>query len=197
MSAMSLSTIRQSLGRYDFSGLGIPALVLVIMAMLVVPLPPLLLDVLFTFNILVGLVVIMIAINTRKPLEFSSFPSVLLFATMMRLALNVASTRVILVHGHEGHDAAGKVIASVCHGPWVLISAGIVRGRRLTCYPGCADDLINAGALYEAAPVVVGFAVHVASYPPSGGIRYHLTPAAAPDPSPPSPPWPARRSPAR
>lgn len=52
-------------------------------------------------------------------------------------------------------DAAGKVISSVCHGPWVLISAGIVRGRRLTCYPGCADDLINAGALYEAAPVVV------------------------------------------
>jgi len=97
MSAMSLSTIRQSLGRYDFSGLGIPALVLVIMAMLVVPLPPLLLDVLFTFNILVGLVVIMIAINTRKPLEFSSFPSVLLFATMLRLALNVASTRVVLV----------------------------------------------------------------------------------------------------
>lgn len=52
-------------------------------------------------------------------------------------------------------DAAGKVIASVCHGPWVLVSAGIVRGRRVTCYPGCADDLINAGALYEAAPVRV------------------------------------------
>ena len=112
MSVMSLSTIRQSLGRYDFTGLGIPALVLVIMAMLVVPLPPLLLDVLFTFNILVGLVVIMIAINTRKPLDFSSFPSVLLFATMLRLALNVASTRVVLVNGHQGHDAAGKVIAA-------------------------------------------------------------------------------------
>jgi len=112
MSVMSLSTIRQGLSRYDFTGLGIPALVLVIMAMLVVPLPPLLLDVLLTFNILVGLVVIMIAINTRKPLEFSSFPSVLLFATMLRLALNVASTRVVLVNGHEGHEAAGKVIAA-------------------------------------------------------------------------------------
>ena len=112
MSVMSLSTIRQNLGRYDFAGLGIPSLVLVIMAMLVVPLPPLLLDVLFTFNILVGLVVIMIAINTRKPLDFSSFPSVLLFATMLRLALNVASTRVVLVNGHQGHDAAGKVIAA-------------------------------------------------------------------------------------
>ena len=109
---MSLSTIRQNLGRYDFTGLGIPALVLVIMAMLVIPLPPLLLDVLFTFNILVGLVVIMIAINTRKPLDFSSFPSVLLFATMLRLALNVASTRVVLVNGHQGHESAGKVIAA-------------------------------------------------------------------------------------
>ncbi len=51
-------------------------------------------------------------------------------------------------------DASGRVIASVCHGPWVLASAGIVRGRRLTCYPGCKDDLINAGALYEAAPTI-------------------------------------------
>lgn len=52
-------------------------------------------------------------------------------------------------------DARRKIIASVCHGPWVLISAGIARGRRLTCYPGCKDDLINAGALYEDAPVLV------------------------------------------
>ncbi|MEY2801576.1 MAG: Flagellar biosynthesis protein FlhA [Pseudomonadota bacterium] len=112
MNLASLSTIRQGLSSYDRSGLAIPAVVILIIAMLVLPLPPLLLDVLFTFNLLVGLVVIMIAINTRKPLEFSSFPSVLLFATMLRLALNVASTRVVLVHGHEGHDAAGKVIAA-------------------------------------------------------------------------------------
>jgi flagellar biosynthesis protein FlhA len=109
---IALSTIRQGLSRYDPSALGLPALVLAIMAMLVVPLHPLLLDVLFTFNIIVGLVVIMVAIHTRKPLEFSSFPSILLFATMLRLALNVASTRVILVKGHEGPDAAGKVIQS-------------------------------------------------------------------------------------
>eukprot|EP01036_Dinobryon_divergens_P000515 gene515-651_t len=82
------------------------------MAMLVVPLPAVLLDVLFTFNILISLVIIMIAIGTRKPLEFSSFPSVLLFATMLRLALNVASTRVILVNGHEGEQAAGAVVAA-------------------------------------------------------------------------------------
>jgi len=82
------------------------------MAMLVLPLPALLLDILFTFNILISLVIIMIAIGTRKPLEFSSFPSVLLFATMLRLALNVASARVILVNGHEGEHAAGAVIAA-------------------------------------------------------------------------------------
>ena len=110
MSTLSLSTLRHRLAGYDKSGLMIPAVVLLIMAMLVLPLPPLLLDLLFTFNILTGLVVIMIAINTRKPLDFSSFPAVLLMATMLRLALNVASTRVILVHGHEGTDAAGHVI---------------------------------------------------------------------------------------
>jgi flagellar biosynthesis protein FlhA len=112
MSSLTLSSLRQQLSRIDASGLGIPLLVLLIVAMLVLPLPALLLDVFFTFNIAVSLVIIMIAISTRKPLEFSSFPSVLLFATMLRLALNVASTRVVLVHGHEGHDAAGKVIAA-------------------------------------------------------------------------------------
>jgi len=107
-----MSTIRQRLSGFELSGLGIPFIVLLIMAMLVVPMPPLLLDILFTFNILVSVVVIMIAIGTRKPLEFSSFPSVLLFATMLRLALNVASTRVILVNGHEGEHAAGAVVAA-------------------------------------------------------------------------------------
>jgi flagellar biosynthesis protein FlhA len=112
MSTLTLSTVRQNLNKFDYTGLGLPALVLLIMAMLVVPLPPLLLDVMFTFNIACSLVIIMIAIGTRKPLEFSSFPSVLLLATMLRLGLNVASTRVILVNGHEGHEAAGKVVAA-------------------------------------------------------------------------------------
>ena len=112
MTTLSLSTIRQNLTKFDYSGLGIPALVLMIMGMLVLPLPPLLLDFLFTFNIVASLVIIMIAISTTKPLDFSAFPSVLLFATMLRLALNVASTRVILVHGSEGQDSAGKVIAA-------------------------------------------------------------------------------------
>ena len=112
MSTLSLSAVRQNLSKFDYAGLGLPAMVLLIMAMLVVPLPPLLLDILFTFNIGCSSLVIMIAIGTRKPLEFSSFPSVLLFATMLRLGLNVASTRIILVNGHEGHEAAGKVVAA-------------------------------------------------------------------------------------
>jgi flagellar biosynthesis protein FlhA len=112
MSTLSLSTIRQNLAKFDFTGLGIPLLVLLIMAMLVLPLPALLLDFLFTFNIVISLVIIMISISTRKPLDFSSFPTVLLFATMLRLALNVASTRIILVEGHTGHDAAGKVVSA-------------------------------------------------------------------------------------
>ena len=112
MSTLSLSTIRQNLAKFDYTGLGIPVLVLMIMAMLVLPLPPLLLDFLFTFNIVASLVIIMIAINPRKPLDFSSFPTVLLFATMLRLGLNVASTRIILVEGHTGHEAAGKVVAA-------------------------------------------------------------------------------------
>jgi flagellar biosynthesis protein FlhA len=94
----------------DWKPLGIPALVLLIIAMLILPLPTFLLDILFTLNIMIGLIVIMIAIHTEKPLDFSSFPAVLLFATMLRLSLNVASTRIVLVNGHEGTDAAGKVI---------------------------------------------------------------------------------------
>ena len=112
MTTLSLSTIRQNLNQFNLNSLSIPGLVLMIMAMLILPLPAWLLDVLFTFNIASGLLIVMIAIGTRKPLDFSSFPSVLLFATMLRLALNVASTRVILVNGHEGQEAAGKVVAA-------------------------------------------------------------------------------------
>jgi len=110
MATANVSTIRQTLSTFELSGLGIPVLVLLIISMLILPLPPFLLDVLFTFNIVIGLVIIMIAINVSRPLEFSSFPSILLLATMLRLGLNVASTRVVLVNGHEGPDAAGKVI---------------------------------------------------------------------------------------
>ena len=105
-----LSNLRQDVSKIELSGLGIPVIVLLIISMLILPLPPLLLDFLFTFNILLGVMIIMIAINSSKPLDFSSFPAILLLATMLRLGLNVASTRLVLVKGHEGPDAAGNVI---------------------------------------------------------------------------------------
>ncbi|MBT4832709.1 MAG: flagellar biosynthesis protein FlhA [Porticoccaceae bacterium] len=110
MAIATLSNLRQDLSKIELSGLGIPFLVLLIISMLVLPLPAFLLDFLFTFNIVIGLIIIMIAINSSKPLDFSSFPAILLMATMLRLGLNVASTRLVLVKGHEGPDAAGKVI---------------------------------------------------------------------------------------
>lgn len=93
-------------------GAAIPLVLIGVLAMIVVPLPPLALDVLFTLNIAASLVVLLAVIYVKRPLEFSIFPTVLLLVTLMRLALNVASTRVVLLHGHEGHDAAGQVIAS-------------------------------------------------------------------------------------
>ena len=89
-----------------------PVLILMVLGMMVLPLPPLALDILFTFNIAVAIVVLMVSLYTHEPLEFSVFPSVLLFTTLLRLSLNVASTRVVLLQGHNGPDAAGKVIES-------------------------------------------------------------------------------------
>ncbi|WP_375428753.1 FHIPEP family type III secretion protein, partial [uncultured Sphingomonas sp.] len=77
---------------------------------MVVPIPAALLDVFFVTNIAISLAVLMVALNARKPLDFSAFPTVLLFTTLFRLGLNVASTRIVLVHGHEGEAAAGHVI---------------------------------------------------------------------------------------
>jgi flagellar biosynthesis protein FlhA len=91
-------------------GVGTPLLLLALLAMMVLPLPPLLLDALFTFNISLSLVVLLVAVYTPRPLDFASFPSVLLLATLLRLGLNVASTRVVLLEGHNGSDAAGQVI---------------------------------------------------------------------------------------
>ena len=88
----------------------VPLAVLVLLGLMVVPLPALLLDIFFIASIAVALTVLMVAVNIRQPLDFSAFPTVLLYATLLRLALNVASTRVVLVHGHEGTAAAGHVI---------------------------------------------------------------------------------------
>uniref|UniRef100_UPI003D130C54 flagellar biosynthesis protein FlhA n=1 Tax=Shewanella sp. TaxID=50422 RepID=UPI003D130C54 len=94
----------------NFKGIGTPILVLAALAMIVLPMPAFLLDILFSFNIALALVVLLVAIYTDRPLDFAAFPTVLLVATLLRLALNVASTRIVLLEGHNGGDAAGKVI---------------------------------------------------------------------------------------
>jgi len=91
-------------------GLALPFGILTVILLMVMPIPATLLDVLFVLNIALSVSILMAAMNAQKPLDFSSFPSVLLFATLLRLALNVASTRIVLLNGHEGGDAAGKVI---------------------------------------------------------------------------------------
>ena len=91
-------------------GLGVPLLLLAMLAMMVVPLPALALDILFTFNISLALFVLMAGVYARRPLDFAVFPTLLLVTTLLRLSLNVASTRVVLLHGHNGPGAAGQVI---------------------------------------------------------------------------------------
>src|SRR3954469_15993035 len=88
----------------------LPVAILLLVVLMVVPIPAALLDQFFIMNITISLCVLMVSLNAQKPLDFSAFPTVLLFATLFRLSLNVASTRVVLVHGHEGESAAGHVI---------------------------------------------------------------------------------------
>ncbi|NMG02434.1 FHIPEP family type III secretion protein, partial [Azoarcus taiwanensis] len=89
-----------------------PIFIIMVLSMMVLPLPPFALDLFFTFNISLAVMVMLVAMYTRKPLDFSVFPTVLLVTTLLRLALNVASTRIVLLEGHTGPDAAGKVIES-------------------------------------------------------------------------------------
>ena len=101
--------------RLDLYRLAGPILVVMILAMMVLPLPPFLLDLLFTFNIAIAIIVLLISMYLSKPLDFAVFPTVLLLTTLLRLSLNVASTRVVLLEGHTGPDAAGKVIEAFGH----------------------------------------------------------------------------------
>ena len=102
-----LNKIIAEMRRHKFAT---PLFVMAILGMIILPLPPVLLDVLFTFNIVLALIVILVSVSAKRPLDFSVFPTVILATTLMRLTLNVASTRVVLLHGHQGTDAAGKVI---------------------------------------------------------------------------------------
>jgi flagellar biosynthesis protein FlhA len=99
-------------GEFARNGLGVPVLVMVVLAMMVLPLPAFLLDVFFTFNISLSIMILLAVIYVRRALEFATFPTVLLGATLLRLGLNVASTRIVLINGHTGSHAAGHVIAA-------------------------------------------------------------------------------------
>lgn len=105
-----IGNVRNNLMGMGRGNLGVPLLVLVMLGMMTLPVPPFLLDVFFTFNIALSIVVLLVCVYALRPLDFAVFPTILLVATLLRLALNVASTRVVLLHGQDGHDAAGKVI---------------------------------------------------------------------------------------
>ncbi|WP_319240761.1 flagellar biosynthesis protein FlhA [uncultured Propionivibrio sp.] len=110
--AMALQGLFRRLGVQQLAG---PLLILLILSMMVLPLPPFMLDLFFTFNIAISVIVMLVAINVMKPLDFSVFPTVLLVTTLLRLSLNVASTRVVLLEGHTGPGAAGQVIDAFGH----------------------------------------------------------------------------------
>ena len=112
---MNLLLIQDFIKRAGLVGMAGPVLIVMILAMMVLPLPPLLLDILFTFNIAVSIMVLLVSMNTNKALDFAIFPTVLLITTLLRLSLNVASSRIVLLEGHTGPDAAGKVIESFGH----------------------------------------------------------------------------------
>jgi flagellar biosynthesis protein FlhA len=107
---MNFSDLAKNLRHFLSTGLGAPILLMMMLGMMVVPLPPFLLDVFFTFNISLALVILLAAVYVKRPLDFAVFPTVILLATLLRLALNIASTRVVLLQGHTGTDAAGQVI---------------------------------------------------------------------------------------
>ena len=110
-----LETLQNFIKKAGLRNLAGPVLIVMILAMMVLPLPPILLDILFTFNIAMAIMVLLVSMNTTQPLDFAVFPTVLLITTLLRLSLNVASTRVVLLEGHTGGDAAGKVIEAFGH----------------------------------------------------------------------------------
>lgn len=113
--AISSMSLQGFIGRLNATQLATPALILMILSMMVLPLPAFVLDLFFTFNIAIAVLVLLVAVNVQKTLDFSVFPTVLLVTTLMRLSLNVASTRVVMLEGHTGPDAAGKVIEAFGH----------------------------------------------------------------------------------
>lgn len=113
--ASSAINLQSIMTRLSATQVAAPMLIMMILAMMVLPLPAFVLDLFFTFNIAISILVLMIAVNTQKTLDFSVFPTVLLVTTLLRLSLNVASTRIVMLDGHSGPDAAGKVIEAFGH----------------------------------------------------------------------------------
>ena len=100
----------QTIRGFSTKGLGAPFIIMLMLGMVILPLPPMALDLLFTFNIMFALIVLLVSVYALRPLDFTVFPTIILIATLLRLALNIASTRVVLLEGHTGGAAAGKVI---------------------------------------------------------------------------------------
>jgi flagellar biosynthesis protein FlhA len=120
-----MNLLQQLLPTLRSGRIGIPVVILSILAMIILPLPPLVLDILFTFNIGLAILVLMVSVSSKSPLDFSLLPTVILVTTLLRLSLNVASTRVVLLDGHTGTDAAGKVIEAFGH---VVIGGNFIVG---------------------------------------------------------------------
>src|SRR5690349_8483914 len=114
-SIASLADIFAGLKGIKVRSLASPLLIFMILGMMVLPLPAFLLDMMFTFNIALAIMVLLVSIHTHRPLDFAVFPTILLLSTLLRLSLNVASTRIVLMEGHTGPDAAGKVIEAFGH----------------------------------------------------------------------------------
>lgn len=115
MNMNNVATLSSWIEASNLKTLAGPLLIIMILAMMVLPLPPFVLDLFFTFNIAVSIIVLMVSLYTRNPLDFAVFPTILLITTLLRLSLNIASTRVVLLEGHTGPDAAGKVIEAFGH----------------------------------------------------------------------------------
>src|ERR1700753_3586903 len=112
---MATKAMNRRLWIGSIKGAILPLAILMLVGLMIVPVPSIVLDIGFITNIMISLAVLMVALNAEKPLDFSAFPTVLLFAPLLRLGLNVASTRVVLVNGHTGASAAGHVIEAFGH----------------------------------------------------------------------------------
>ena len=145
------------LSRPRLATVALPIGILTLICLMIVPVPALLLDVFFVLNIALSVAILMAAMNAEKPLDFSSFPSVLLFATLLRLGLNIASTRVVLLHGHNGPAAAGNVIeafgsfVSEVPSPLAIGSVQLQDGSEVSGFVAEPRALADAGEAIDRA----------------------------------------------